>query len=64
MFWKPMKGHNFKSYGPLVLIPVYTIHPVIVHVYTNFKLSSFDSSREICYENFQEWQNLNTYQGT
>ena len=32
------------SYGPLAPIPVYTIHPVIVHVYTNFQLSSFHSS--------------------
>ena len=61
---KPTKGHNSNSYGPLAPIPVYTIHPVIVHVYTNFQLSSFHSSWEICYENFQEWQNLKTYQGT
>ena len=34
------------------------IHPVIVHVDMSFRLSSFHSSWEICYENFQEWQNL------
>ena len=28
------------------------IHPVIVHVYTNFQLSSLLSSWEICYEKF------------
>ena len=63
-YWKPTKGHNSKSYGPLAPIPVYTIHQVIVHVYTSFQLSSFHSSWEICYENFQEWQNLKTYHGT
>ena len=62
--WKPTKGHNSKTYGSLVPIAVHTIHPVIAHVYTNFQLSSFYSSREICYENFQEWQNLKTYEGT
>ena len=61
---KPTKGHNSKSYKLLAPIPVYTIHPVIVHVYTNFQLSSFHSSWEICYENFQEWQNLKTHEGT
>ena len=64
IFWKPTTGHNSKSYGSLAPILVYRIHPVIVHVYTNFQLSSFHSSWEICYENFQEWQNLKTYQGT
>ena len=64
IFWKPIKRHNSKSYGSLPPIPVYMIHPVIVHVYTNFQLSSFHSSCEICYEIFQEWQNLKTYQGT
>ena len=49
---------------PLAPIPIYTIHPVIVHIYTNFQISSFHSSWEICYENFQEWQNLKTYEGT
>ena len=63
IYWKPTKGHNSKSYGPLSPTPVYTIHPVIVPVYTNFKLSSFHSSWEICYKNFQEWQNLKTYEG-
>ena len=58
IFWKPTKGHNSKSYGPLATFPLYTIHPVIVHVDTSFQLSSFHSSLEICYENFQEWQNL------
>ena len=46
-FWNPTKGHNSKSYGALVLIPVYTIHPVIVHVYTKFQLSSFHSSQSV-----------------
>ena len=59
-----MKGHNSKSYGPLAHIPVYTIHPDIVHVDKSFQLSSFHSSLEIYYENFQEWQNLKTYEGT
>ena len=35
-FLKTYQGHNSKSYGPFAPIPVYTIHPVIVHVYTNF----------------------------
>ena len=39
IFWKPTKGHNSNSYGPITPILVYTIHPVIVHVYTNFQLS-------------------------
>ena len=64
MFWKPTKGHNSKSYEPLTPILGNTIHPVIFHVYTNFQLSSFHSSWEICYKNFQEWQNLKTYEGT
>ena len=63
MFWKPTKGHNSKSYKPLAPIPINTIHPVIVHVDTSFQLSSFHSSLEICYENFQERQNLKTYKG-
>ena len=58
IFWKPTKGHNSKSYGPLAPIPVHTIHPVIVHVDTSFQLPRFHSSLEICCENFQEWQNL------
>ena len=41
---KPTKGPKSNSYAPLAPIPVYMIHPVIVHVYTNFQLSSFDSS--------------------
>ena len=61
---KIYQGHNSKRYEPLAPILVYTIHPVIVYVYTNFQLSSFHSSWENCYENFQEWQNLETYQGT
>ena len=64
IFWKSTKGRNSKSYKPLAPIPVYTIHPVIVHVYTTFQLSHFHSSWEICYESFQEWQKLKTYQGT
>ena len=44
MLLKPTKGHNYKSYRPLAPIQVHTIHPVIVQVYTNFKLSSFHSS--------------------
>ena len=63
-FFKTYKGHNSKSYELLAPIRVYLIHPAIVHVYTNFQLSSYHSSWEICYENFQEWQNLKTYQGT
>ena len=63
-YWKPTKGHYFKSYGPLAPILVYTMHPVIVHVDTSFQLSSFHSSWEICYKNFQEWQNLKAYEGT
>ena len=59
-FWKPTKVHEPKSYGPLAPIPVYTIHRAIVHVYTNFQLSSFHSFWEICYENVQEWHNLKT----
>ena len=43
-----------ESYGPLVPIPINTIHPAIVHVYTNFQLSSFHGSWKICYENFQD----------
>ena len=39
IFWKPTKGHNSKCYGPLAPLLVYTIHPVIAHVYTNFQLS-------------------------
>ena len=31
--WTTIKGHNSKSYRLLTPIPVYTIHPVIVHVY-------------------------------
>ena len=62
-FWKPTKGHNSKSYRPLAPIPVNTVHPVIVHVYTNFQLSSFHSSWEICYKSFQKMQNLKTYEG-
>ena len=61
---KPTKGHNSKSYGPFAPIPVYMIHPVIVHVYTNFQLSSFLRFWEIRYKKFQEYQNLKTYQGT
>ena len=61
IFWKPTKWLNSKSYGPLATILVYTIQPVIVHVDMNFQLSSFHSSWEICYENFQEWQNLKIY---
>ena len=63
-FWKPTKGYNSKSYRPLAPIPVNTIQPVIVYVYTNFQLPSFHSSWQIWYENFQEWQNLKTYEGT
>ena len=44
---------NSKNYESLVPIPVNTIHPVIVNVYTNFQLSSFHSSWEICYEIFK-----------
>ena len=57
---------NFlKTYHvPLAPIPIYTIHPDIVHVYKSFRLSSFHSSLEICYENFQETQILKTYEGT
>ena len=32
IFWKPTKEYNSKSYEPLAPIPVYMIHPVIVHV--------------------------------
>ena len=45
-------------------ILVYTMHPNTVHVDKSFQLYSFHSSLEICYENFQEWQNLKTYDGT
>ena len=38
-FLKTYNGHNSKSYGSLTLTPVYPIHPVIVHFYTNFQLS-------------------------
>ena len=54
---KPTKGHNSNSYGRLASILVHMKHTVIVDVYTRFQLSSFHSSLEICYENFQEWQN-------
>ena len=64
IFLKTYQGTNSKSYGPLAPIRVYTIQQVIVYVHTNFQLSSFHSSWEIWYEKFQEWQNLNTYQGT
>ena len=57
-FWKPTKGHNSKSYGPLAPILVHMIHPVIVHVDMSFQLFSFHSSLEICCKTFQEWQNL------
>ena len=63
-FWKPTKGHNSKSYEPFAPIQVYSIQQVIVYIYTNFQLSSFHISWEIWYKHFQEWQNLNTYQGT
>ena len=66
--WQNLKRKTYqdiipKSYGPFAPIPVYTIHPVIVYVYTNFRLSSFLRFStfsllrfwEICYEYFQEW---------
>ena len=43
-FWKPTKGHNSKSYGLLAPFLIYTIHPVIVHVYMDFQLSICHSS--------------------
>ena len=71
IFWKPTKGLNSKSYLPLASIPVYMIHPVNVHVYTNFQLSSFRSYWELLlftplplFRYTQYIQSLSMYTGT
>ena len=53
--WKPTKGHNSKSYGPLtyILVYVYKINPATVHVYKNFQLSSFLSPEKSVLKNFK-----------
>ena len=64
MLLKTFNRHYSKSYRPMAPIQLYTIHPVIVPLNTNFQLSSFHSSWEICYKKIQKWQNLKTYKGT
>ena len=63
-YWKPSNRQNSQELWTLGPYPVYAIHPVIVHTDISFQLSSFHSSLEIGYKNFQEWQNLKSYQGT
>ena len=61
---KPIKVCNSKSYRPLVLILIYTIHQPFVHVCTKFQCYSFHSSWEICYEKFSLMVNCRTYHVT
>ena len=48
---KPIKGCNSKSYRPLALILVYTIHQPTVHVCIKSQLYSFHNSWEIYNDN-------------
>ena len=61
---KPIKVCNSKSYRPLVLILVYTIHQPFVHVCTKFQCYSFHNSWEIRDEKFSLMVNCRTYHVT
>ena len=61
---KSIKVCNSKSYRPLVLILIYTIHQPFVHVCTKFQCYSFHSSWEIFYEKFSLMVNWRTYHVT
>ena len=54
---KPIKEDNSKSYRPLALLSVSTVHLSIKHVCTKFQFFSFLSSGENCEENFHLLKN-------
>ena len=67
IFWKPTKGQNSKSYGPLATIPVYTIHAVIVIIVMfkrTFSFLAFIVPEKSVTKTFKDCKKLRTIQGT
>ena len=63
-FLKTYQGTYSKSYGPLMLILIYMIHPVIVHVYKTFSFLAFlvpEKSVMKIFKNSKIWKPTKEY---